>query len=421
MIHPRAHRGKDVWISTDSNVLPDLYRNNRTSRLILGGVWKMKMTPNKIIAVFLAKDSMLSDLSRIIHKERHYLGGYVVHSSLEEAKNFIKKLDNAIQNPVTRNYTIDNTVVAEQIYQKIIPDNLEQIVRILSRKFVNRHHKSNSGIEASNWIRKRWKTIALARDDITVTPFIHKETRQRSQIATIKGIGQGTEIVVIGAHLDSINSRSPDRPKIEDSTAPGADDNASGIAILTELLRLIVETGYRPEKTVQLMGFAAEEVGLVGSEEIAARYKSNGENVVGMLNLDMSGYRGGPKDIYILTDNTNPAQNVFVSDLIKKYFMGSSTTFGYTECSYACSDHATWTAEGFPASLIFESSLKNINPNMHSINDDVVDKDHMKKFAKLTAVYMAELAKGKTGKTKPEGSNSYEIKYQPMITIKQIK
>ena len=64
--------------------------------------------------------------------------------------------------------------------------------------------------------------------------------------------------------------------------APGADDDGSGIAVLTEVLRIIVMSGYKPEKTVQIMGFAIEEIGLVGSREIASEYKRKGKNVIGM-------------------------------------------------------------------------------------------------------------------------------------------
>ena len=51
--------------------------------------------------------------------------------------------------------------------------------------------------------------------------------------------------------------------------APGADDDASGIATLTEVIRVALANGWKPKRTVKFMGYAAEEVGLRGSNAIA--------------------------------------------------------------------------------------------------------------------------------------------------------
>lgn len=71
------------------------------------------------------------------------------------------------------------------------------------------------------------------------------------------------EIVIIGGHLDSINQSNPTNGR-----SPGADDNASGIAVLSEVLRAIVDNDYKPQRTIQIMGFAAEEVGLRGQKRL---------------------------------------------------------------------------------------------------------------------------------------------------------
>ena len=65
----------------------------------------------------------------------------------------------------------------------------------------------------------------------------------------------------------------------EDKPAPGLDDDGSGVMVLLEILRVVVETGFKPQKNVQLMAFAAEEVGLLGSDQIANDYKSEGKYI----------------------------------------------------------------------------------------------------------------------------------------------
>jgi leucyl aminopeptidase len=58
--------------------------------------------------------------------------------------------------------------------------------------------------------------------------------------------------------------------------APGADDNASGIATITETIRVLMSNGFQPKKTLKFMAYAAEEVGLLGSKEIANDFKKKG-------------------------------------------------------------------------------------------------------------------------------------------------
>ena len=69
--------------------------------------------------------------------------------------------------------------------------------------------------------------------------------------------------------------------------APGADDDGSGIATLTEILRIAMANGWKPKRTIKFMGYAAEEVGLRGSAAIAADFKAQGVNVVGVMQFDM--------------------------------------------------------------------------------------------------------------------------------------
>ena len=68
--------------------------------------------------------------------------------------------------------------------------------------------------------------------------------------------------------------------------------------------------------------------------------------------------------------------------------------YGRTRCGYDCSDHASWTEQGFPANLIDECEL---SLYYHSPRDivDYVDVNQMRSFAKLAVVYISEIANGK--------------------------
>ena len=99
--------------------------------------------------------------------------------------------------------------------------------------------------------------------------------------AEIKGSRQLDEIVVIGAHYDSVFG------------SPGANDNATGVAALLALARVF--KGSHPERTVRFVAFANEEPPFfqtpsMGSVVYASRCRARHENIVAMLSLESTGY-----------------------------------------------------------------------------------------------------------------------------------
>ena len=115
---------------------------------------------------------------------------------------------------------------------------------------------------------------------------------------------------MVGAHLDSINPGN-----IAD--APGADDDASGVAAVSEVLRAVLASGFTPKRTLQFMAYAAEEVGLRGSTEIAEDYAADpSRKVVAALQMDMTGFAGSPQDMYFITDYVSADLTEFLKDLI---------------------------------------------------------------------------------------------------------
>jgi leucyl aminopeptidase len=155
----------------------------------------------------------------------------------------------------------------------------------------------------------------------------------------------------------------------------------------------MIASGYKPRRTIKIMGYAAEEAGLLGSKDIAANFKANNINVVGVMQLDMTNYRGSAKDVWIYTDYTDSQQNNFLASLMSNYL--PTVTVGYSSCGYACSDHASWQNQGFPASIPFETLMGEDNPYIHTANDTYANSgnqaDHALKFAKLAAAYAVEL------------------------------
>jgi leucyl aminopeptidase len=372
-----------IWVTVGA----DAAQHYQLKNTLLGKQIHSKMHYRQDALMLQVAASQVNELSKFMHDNYHRCGGFVAHDSFMEANAYLLQLD-AVENkeiqPFTINYSIDNPDMANHLLNQITVSNLSSTVNTMSA-FHNRYYTEQTGVDASEWLKNHWQQIAESRNDIRVESFTHSWA-QSSVIVTIPGDEKADEIVVIGGHLDSINSSNG-----KGGRAPGADDNASGMAVLTETLRAIVASDFKPKRTIQIMGFAAEEVGLRGSKAIAQLYKSQGKNVVGMAQFDMTGRHGSSDDIIMMTDYTNNGQNQFLGQLIDTYL--PTISYGFDQCGYGCSDHASWYQQGYAASMPFESRMADINRKIHTINDTEFDAEHASKFASLAVVYLAELAK----------------------------
>lgn len=250
--------------------------------------------------------------------------------------------------------------------------------------YKTRYYKAPEGVKSVKDLKKKWEEITKNRNDINIQLINHKWP-QPSLKLTIKG-SVSSEIIV-GGHIDSINT---DNEGI-DTPAPGADDNASGISVMTEILRVLIAKDFAPKHQITFFAYAAEEVGLKGSFEIAAKYSNSNTSVKGVLQLDGTNYNGSAKKIVLISDNTNVEQNQFIGNLIDKYIQ---VPWGYDTCGYACSDHYPWTYNGYIASYPFEAYVKEENPYIHTIEDTLENMfnsaSHSVYFAKLGLAFIIE-------------------------------
>jgi len=340
-----------------------------------------------------------SQISQLMHDEHGRCGGFAFHEDERSARTAISATARTAMTQLFADYTLDNTTEASALVAEVKAANILATISWMS-SFKNRYYTTDTGVASAKGLRDRWAALAANRSDTTVELFTHT-WKQPSVILTIKGSETPDEYVVIGGHLDSIAGWAPG----PNTVAPGADDDASGIATLTEVMRAVLQSGFKPARSLVFMGYAAEEVGLRGSADIAKKWAKDGKRVVGVLQLDMTNYFDASREITIITDFTNAAQNGFVGELIDTYV---KTKWSNIECGYACSDHASWTQNGFAASTPFEAKMGSDNPNIHTAQDTLENSDvtgeHALKFAKIGAAYVAELAKGSRVGTSPPPS-----------------
>ncbi len=330
--------------------------------------------------------SELPHLSHMMHEVFNRCGGYIVESdNLQEA---VENLDGDLSSSVFESQVLHNQDLVKKATALVSESNIRTTIKNLSQ-FRNRFYTSNTGIQSQEWIGTKWKELASRFANTDLQYFEHNDYPQRSVIFTIKGTSKANEIIVVGGHGDSIAGWDPS----DEVDAPGADDNASGIATLTEALRILAILGKEPIRTIKFMSYAAEEVGLRGSQDIAAAFKQRQEHVVGVMQLDMTNYTQRKNEIVLMTDYTDRGQNAFIKDLIHNYIPHMIAV--EDRCGYACSDHASWSRKGYPASIPFESRMDEHNSAIHSRRDTLErtqnNAEHSVPYAQLLVAYLLEL------------------------------
>ena len=151
-------------------------------------------------------------------------------------------------------------------------------------------------------------------------------------------------------------------------------------------------------------------MGLRGSNAIAQAHKAAAENVVAVLQMDMTNYRSGSAvDMRLVSDYSNADMKTFLTNLFDTYLVPLGMSRGSYTCGYGCSDHASWTSAGYPSAMFFESGTASggYNPNIHTANDTLANMgnsaQNSAKFAQLGLAFLGEAAKttGSSGNAPP--------------------
>ena len=171
------------------------------------------------------------------------------------------------------------------------------------------------------------------------------------------------EYVVIGAHFDHLGmggagtgSRTPNTTGIH----RGADDNASGTSGLLEIAHKLVSRKSRLKRSIILIGFDAEEKGLLGAKHFVENSLVDLENIVAMINLDMIGRM---KDSSLTVGGVGTSE--IFEPLLKKESIGRNFTINMTMPGYGPSDHAAFYTNDIPVLFFFTG----FHSEYHTIGD----------------------------------------------------
>ncbi len=210
--------------------------------------------------------------------------------------------------------------------------------------------------------------------------YTHSGHTLRNVIAEQPG-AMGTErLFLLIAHLDSIS-------EISEIRAPGADDNASGAATVMLAAELLHE--YTLPYTVRYVLFTGEEQGLWGSMAYAADVAAAGEEVAGVLNLDMIAYNSAqlPEPVLELHTRSGDAgvQDREIAELFEAVVSGYDLDLlpHILPSNIQASDHAAFWLQGYPAIIAIQDQ-QDFNPYYHETEDtlDKIDMAYFTDFAK---------------------------------------
>ena len=377
----QSSKEKTVIISVDSDTLPVIAEPFALS--------DPKPASNRAISILEVQEKDITVIASIIHRRFGRCGGFMLEESMEGA---LSAWNNLSGSPLTLDPQLYRIKHHQQVLASFAQVDSVAMASTIERlsSYRNRYYRSRFGVESQEWVLRQWQQLAQGTASMQAELYEHRSFAQPSVILTWKGSERGEEVLILGGHGDSIAGWFPGNNVL----APGADDNASGIATITEVIRVLSQQGFSPARTIKFISYAAEEVGLRGSKEIAENAANDGLGVVGVMQLDMTNFMGSNSDIVLMSDYTNAQQNQFIGALIDEYL--SDLTWSFDTCGYACSDHASWTRNGFPASFPFESTMDSHNPHIHTSADTMSQSGrgatHASKFAKLALAYIIELA-----------------------------
>lgn len=237
-------------------------------------------------------------------------------------------------------------------------ENLIKHVKELS-SIESRHYLLDGNKIGERYIHNELKILGYSAE---VDSFNYEEKDYNNIISKLNNNGKKNYIVC--AHYDSIS---------KDGIAPGADDNASGVAAALELARILKDIDLKVN--VEFIFFNLEEIGGIGSKHLAKMYKESGIELEGVINLDTIGtWHGDISEEYPLT---------YVTDENSEDFMNSIIThmpLTLEKCKDMWTDdHGSFWQVGYKA---IELTELGVTPYMHT-GEDTYEKLNYDNISKI--------------------------------------
>jgi len=280
---------------------------------------------------------------------------------------------------------------ADEISDTQLCESLHRHVETLAGLIGPRHLGRPSSTEAA--IAYIHRELLSSGDEVRRETFDAKPGQATNLIVERPGTTKPDEIVVLGAHHDTVPE------------TPGADDNASAVAVLIEVAKLT--RNLQTRRTIRFVAFANEEppyfmTDTMGSAVHARGCHERGEKIVGMLCLEMVGYysdepntQRAPEQLPRWVRAFFPKSGNFLTAVgnMKSIGLGWCFRRGFKRCTrfplwsvslpgnvvdISLSDHSSFWDFGYPALMLTDTSYFR-NPNYHRATDrpETLDYERM--------------------------------------------
>jgi leucyl aminopeptidase len=232
--------------------------------------------------------------------------------------------------------------------------------------YVTRAFYTSSCYNSSIYIYNRFAELGLwvRYQDLEVSGF-----HVRNVVAVKNGTDHSAPQYLFGGHYDSINREVTNYSQGEAYAAPGADDDASGVAAVIEMATVLRNSLF--ENTVKFVAFTAEESGLNGSSYFVQQEKSAGVVYANTAVMDMIGFRAEEENrAMIFSDSSSNTLASSIVSAIGDHDLNLSMDVvpGYV---VGASDHSSFWSYGYPSLLVIEQLVNRvpIYPYYHTSED----------------------------------------------------
>ena len=274
-------------------------------------------------------------------------------------------------------------VDADMLYNLISNLSGEQPISIGGEPYTiqTRYAFSGEPIEkAAQYLYEHYENLGL---DADYHEFTYNDQVLSNVVAEKVGTVFPERILLITSHYDDVPSSPP---------APGADDDASGTAAV--MIAAEILSKYEFGCTLRFVNFNAEEAGLIGSDRYAKQAYCAGEDLRGILNLDMIAWNtaDSPKEMDLHHLPSNPESFEIAKlfeQVVEDYSLGIEPTFASPITS--ASDHASFWRYGFPAILASED-LDDFNPYWHTRSDRLANLQDFEYYTEMVRASVGTFA-----------------------------
>ena len=286
--------------------------------------------------------------------------------------------------------TVENALIREMMNQ-VNMDSLHATVQHLV-DYNSRFFNSTGAYAASDWVAAKMAALGLEveQQDFTVSgSWVANGPSAPNVIGIQRGTLYPDVYVVCGSHFDSFTWEC----LYGGGTAPGADDNATGVASVLESARIM--TQYEFEYSIIYCAYGAEELGLYGSDAYATRCAQQGMEILGYFNNDMNGYLnpGDPIHIDLIYPNSVAPIGEYYMNVANVYF--PELPVRHVNFDEGDSDHTSFNQNGYMGIYPFED-YQNYSPNIHTTNDligpSVNSWEMSQQYCRMNIGCLAEIA-----------------------------